>query len=462
MKNNKIQVLLLDDEEGIRSELNEFLSSREFSVFEASTPSEAFQILSTYPVDIAILDIRLPEISGIEVLQEIRRCYPNIANIMMSGHGDMETVIDALRMGAVDYFKKPFGLKDIYQTIEKYCQHLTFRKALNGDYYDHMLISNTETNEKTRLVAATAGMRKALEKMRLVARSGDTTVLITGESGTGKELIAKGIHQLSSRKDKPFVAVNCSSIPDELFESEFFGYTKGAFTSANGDKQGWFEAADKGTLFLDEIADMKPSLQSKLLRIMEDRNISRLGSTQLKKVDVRIIAATNGNLEEMVAQGKFRKDLYHRLNIFTIELPPLRERRESIPLLFAQFLEYYCDKLGMALPRVNKDVIDALSNYDFPGNVRELMHMVERALILCEGNRLTMEHFDHLQLKLTRKRTQDLVAHFAKPLDIVEKESIEVSLRTTGFNKSKTARLLNISRQALDRRIEKYKIELPN
>lgn len=451
-------ILILDDEADIRSEINEFLTSGEFQVQEAATPSEAFRVLSGFPVDIAILDIRLPEMSGLEVLKEIRRIYPKIQVIMMSGHGDMDSVILALRLGAVDYFQKPFHLHEMLAAIEKTRKVYTRSRPMNGDHFDYMLNEEFGKGSAASLIVVSNAMKVAVEKMRLVARSNDTTVLVTGESGTGKELIARGIHYMSARKDKPFHAVNCSSIPDELFESEFFGYKKGAFTGAFGDKSGWFEIADGGTLFLDEIGDLKSSLQAKLLRIMEDRQISRLGSTSTKKIDVRIIAATNQDLDQLILENRFRQDLYHRMNTFVIHIPPLRERKEGIPLLFAHYLDYYSQKLERGVPKVDKEIMDAMMQYDFPGNVRELMHMIERALILCEGDRLTFDHFDHLKIKM--QQSPDVQSHLApvKSLDNMQKETIEAALREAGYNKSQAARALKISRQSLDRRMVKLGI----
>jgi DNA-binding NtrC family response regulator len=379
---------------------------------------------------------------------------------MMSGHGDMDSVILALRLGAVDYFQKPFHLREMLETIEKTRKCNSKIGLLNGDHFDHTLNEAFGKGSSAALIVVGPAMKVAVDKMRLVARSKDTTVMITGESGTGKELIARGIHYLSCRKDKPFHAVNCSSIPDELFESEFFGYRKGAFTGAIADKAGWFEAADEGTLFLDEIGDLKPRLQAKLLRVMEDKQISRLGTTCTKKVDVRIIAATNQDLEKLILENRFRQDLYHRMNTFVINMPPLRERPESIPLLFAHYLDYYSHKLGMDVPKVEKEIMDALQQYDFPGNVRELKHMIERALILCEGKMLTFDHFDHLKIKMQQSPVAKYPVTPAKSLDNIEKESIKAALQETGSNKSKAARMLNISRQALDRRIERLGVEV--
>jgi DNA-binding NtrC family response regulator len=458
MEPQQTNILVLDDEAEIRGEINEFLTSRDIRVREAATPTEAFRTLSAHPVDIAILDIRLPEMNGLDVLQKIRRTYPKVQVIMMSGHGDMDSVIHALRLGAVDYFQKPFHLHEMLETIEKTRKVFTKSRPMNGDHFDYMLNEAFGKDSAASLIVVSPAMKVAVEKMRLVARSNDTTVLVTGESGTGKELIARGIHYMSSRKDKPFHAVNCSSIPDELFESEFFGYKKGAFTGAVGDKSGWFEVADGGTLFLDEIGDLKLSLQSKLLRIMEDRQISRLGSTSTKKIDVRIIAATNQDLDQLIMQNRFRQDLYHRMNTFVIHIPPLRERKESIPLLFAHYLDYYSQKLGMDVPKVRREIMDALMQYDFPGNVRELMHMVERALILCEEDTLTCDHFDHLKIKMMKTPVATYPAAPARTLGNIEKETIEAALKEAGYNKSGAARALMISRQALDRRMVKLGI----
>lgn len=461
MNSRNIRVLVLDDEPGIRMELNEFLTGKELSVLEASTPAEAFDLLSHREVDIAILDLRLPEMSGLDVLRKIRQRHPMVSNIIISGHGDMDTVIDALRLGAVDFFRKPFRMQDMFATIENTCRQMSLSRSAGKDHDAFLIQTSFEKDISPSLIAITPPMKQVVDRMRRVARTSDTTVLITGESGTGKDLVARGIHHLSNRRDMPFHAVNCSSIPDELFESEFFGYNRGAFTGASVNKPGWFELADKGTLFLDEISDLKLSLQSKLLRILEDRKIVRLGATRASAIDVRIVAATNRNLRELVAQGHFREDLFHRLNIFTIHVPPLRERREAIPLLLEHFLVYYSEKLGMKVPRVSRDLMEALLEYDFPGNIRELKHMVERAIILCEGNMLTFHHFDQLEMKLCRAGGQPDGTSSSRPLHLLEKESIVQALLQSQYNKSHAARLLGITRQALDRRIEKYGILLP-
>jgi DNA-binding NtrC family response regulator len=451
-------LLILDDESDIRMEIKEFLSSFGYNVFLAARPHEAFKIVANHPIDIAVLDIRLPEMNGLEVLKEIRRMRPDTKTIMMSGFGDMDAAITALRLGAVDFFQKPFLLNELHQTIEKVDKTLALSKAHQAEHVTHPGNKKKGSDLSFSFIAVSAAMKKVMEKMNQVARAKDTTVLITGESGTGKELVARGIHYFSDRKDKPFHAVNCSSIPDELFESEFFGYKRGAFTGAVTDKPGWFESADGGTLFLDEIGDLKLSLQSKLLRIMEDKEVYRLGSTIGKKVDVRVIAATNQDLEQLIMEKQFRADLYYRINSFILNIPALRDRKEGIPKLFAYYLEYCAHKLEKPIPEVDKSIMAALMNYDFPGNVRELKHMIEKAIIICDGDKLTLEHFYPLELKLQKANVKVKKENHFDSLDNIERSSIERILRDVRYNKSQAARLLKISRQSLDRRLIKLGI----
>ena len=459
MKN--IRILILDDEAEIRQELKEFLVSQGFSIFEAANPSEAFRILKEQPIDISILDIRLPEMSGLQVLREVKKLHPTMEVIMISGHGDMDSVIEALRSGAEDFLKKPFQLREVLHSIEKTSRFIQQSKLIknsnNAEFY-----RNVDLWKKigTPFIFGAASMERMYDLMVRVSASESTNVLITGESGTGKELVARGIHFMSPRKDHPFHSVNCSSVPDELFESEFFGYMKGAFTGANTDKPGWFEAANHGTLFLDEIGDLKPSLQAKLLRVIEDQQVTRLGGTKTTKVDIRLIAATNQDLEGMTRDQRFRQDLYQRLNVFTIDIPPLRERREDIPMLLNHFTSCFSGKMGKQITSVHKTLTEALEKYDFPGNIRELKHMTERAVILCDGEELTLNHFDHLMVKLRQSKPVEETKTHNLSLDYLEREFIEKAMREVMYNKSQAARLLNVSRQALDRKLAKYAISV--
>ena len=387
---------------------------------------------------------------------------------MISGHGDMDTVIEALRHGANDYLKKPFHLHQVLNSIEKTRKYITSRDLLLQKSEIETPISRALWEKVgSPFIFGSSVMEQLYAQMVKVSVADSTTVLVYGESGTGKELVAQSIHLLSQRKDKPFQSVNCSSIPEELFESEFFGYKKGAFTGALQDKPGWFEAAHEGTLFLDEIGDLKLSLQAKLLRIMDNQTVNRLGTTKTFKVDVRIIAATNHDLHAMVESERFRRDLYHRLNAFTINIPPLRDRKDDIPLLMNYYLNYYAGLIGKKITGISRSLADALYHYDFPGNVRELKHMIERAVILCDEGQLTLEHFDHLLEKLQpavggqRSAVGGQQSAVNGHMDIrqFEREAIEQALREADHNKSRAARMLGLSRQALDRRMEKFGIE---
>ena len=452
-------VLILDDEPGIRNELEEFLVEKNFTVFQAGLPSEAFSCLEEKTVDIAIVDIRLPEMNGIDVLKRIKKFYPATEVIMITGFGEMDIVINAMRLGAIDFFNKPFLLKDIDRAIQKTRTYIHFQREMISDCNIHSLCSEElQHSIGHTIIAESRQMKDVIKFMHKVASASHTNVLITGESGTGKELIAKGIHYLSNRKKNPFHSINCASISEELFESEFFGHTKGSFTGAISDKAGWFEASDKGTLFMDEIGDLKLSTQPKFLRILDDMTITRLGSTKAMKVDVRVIAATNQNLEKNMENRLFRTDLFYRLNSFSIHIPPLRDRKEDIIPLFYQFFREYSASLNKPIVEVDKHIFDWLLGYNYPGNIRELKHMVERALIHCQGDKLLFTHF-HQQKHKSDKSQLEQNSSISSLCDL-EKESIIQALNETNFVKIQAAHLLKISRQALDRKIEKYGIKL--
>lgn len=488
---DNLKILILDDEQRVRDEIEEFLEIREFEIFSAGNRETALDIVRNNNIDIAILDIKLPKgVSGLDVLSEIREISPSTEVIMISGHGDMTSVIEAMRRGAIDYFPKPFRLIDISKSIEKTKRFLKLNKELKEakgtvDTLSQRLFSNIGH----KFIGNSPKMHKVREMMNKVAQF-DTNVLITGESGTGKELVAHGIHYLSQRFKKTFHSVNCSAIPESLFESEFFGHKKGAFTGANEDKPGWFEIANDGTLFLDEIGDMPLVQQAKLLRILENKKVSKVGSRKVMDVDVRVIAASNQELEQMSQENKFRLDLYFRLSTFIIEIPPLRERFEDIPLLLSEFIKTNSEKIGKTIKGYDEEVVPHLQSYNFPGNVRELRNMIERAVILCDGDVLRKEHF-RLPMKnfdsgrFTPVNTQinnfptssqpvEPANENAKPskvipigeesqeeiLDLtqIEIEVITKAMAKTNNNKAKAAKLLNITWQALDRRLKKYHI----
>ncbi|MHC1705297.1 MAG: sigma-54-dependent transcriptional regulator [Tenuifilaceae bacterium] len=456
---DSLTILVLDDERIFRDEIKEFLETDGFSVYSAAKPSEAFDVLKEIEIDILILDLKLPEMDGLEVLQKVKNLYPEMEVIMITGHGDMDAVIQAMRYGAVEFFPKPFRLLDMKAAIQRTKRFINLHNRYKEVELSFTLISK-ELRDSVgyEIMGNSKEIMQVVDLMSKVAKADSTSVLITGESGTGKELVARGIHYLSSRKNAYFHAVNCSAIPDTLFESEFFGHKKGSFTGANEDKIGWFEVANGGTLFLDEIVDMQPSMQSKLLRVLEDKKIRRIGSNNDVSVDVRIIAATNQDLQKLLEENKFRSDLYYRLNSFEIKIPPLRDRKDDIPILLEYFLKMLSQKLNKKIPTVDSAVTKALMGYQFPGNVRELRNMVERALILCDGNKLSLKYFAGIS-PIDEMLEIDEVTEDIFDLDETEKRLIIKALQKTDYKKSEAAQLLNITRQSLDRRLEKYGID---
>ncbi len=454
----KIKILVVDDERRVREEIAEFLANNEFEVYKAAAPSEAFKILDAKSVDIMILDIRLPEMDGLSVLKRVKENFPEIEVIMISGHGDMSSVIEAMRYGAADFFPKPFRLMDINLAIQRTTRYITLNQKYKQLEKNYSLLSNEiQKNAGVQLIGKSKEMKHVIAMMTKVANVENTTVLITGESGTGKELVARGIHFMSSRKKKFFHSVNCSAIPETLFESEFFGHKKGSFTGAIENKAGWFEIANHGSLFLDEIGDMPLSQQAKLLRVLEERSVSRIGSHDKLDVDVRVIAASNMELESMAHKKEFRLDLYHRLSSFVIHLPPLRERKEDIPLLLDYFIKYYIEKLGTKITKIDPAISKELINYPFPGNVRELRNLVERALILSEGGVLKLSDFMiNKSPEMMESAEVNMPEIQVYDLELSEKRLIKKALEKCNNNKSKAAELLNISWQSLDRRMKKF------
>ncbi|MCT4604417.1 MAG: sigma-54 dependent transcriptional regulator [Marinifilum sp.] len=457
---SNLRILILDDEQLVRDELSEFLIDPNFQILKAETPSEAFEIMDRNEVHIAIVDVNLPEMSGLEVLEKIKKDYSDIEVIMISGYSEMDSVIHSMRLGASDFFTKPFRLRDVEHAIERTKKFVNLNKSLQEVKRNYSIISKEFYKAMGyEIVGESRHMKNLINLVGKVAKTENTSVLITGESGTGKELVARAIHYLSSRKENCFYAVNCSAIPETLFESEFFGHTKGAFTGASDTKTGWFEAANKGTLFLDEIGDMQLNLQTKFLRVLEDRKIRKVGSNIEIPFDTRIIAATNQNLMDLSNEKGFRLDLYHRISSFVIHLEPLRKRKEDIPLLLDYFVKYFNRIMAKNINEVDEAVVRKLLAYEFPGNVRELKNMVERAVIICDTNKLSLSHF---QMNEVNEEPSD---HYHFPseeildLELVEKNCIIKALERSNYNKSKAADLLNITWQSLDRRIKKHKIE---
>lgn len=458
----KLKILIVDDEVRLLQELEEFLGNRKFTVFKALKPSIAFDILEKNEIDILILDIKLPEMNGIDVLKKVKEQYPEIEVIMVSGHGDMTTVIEAMRFGATDYFPKPFRLLDINNAIARTKRFIELNNELKDTKSTLSILSKKlMQNIGVQILGNSKAVGNLIDMMTKVAKTDNTSVLVLGESGTGKELVAHGIHYLSSRSKNTFYSVNCSAVPESLFESEFFGHKKGSFTGATDDKDGWFENANNGTLFLDEISDMPLIQQAKLLRVLEERKVNKIGSRKSVNVDVRVIAASNKNLEEMALENKFRLDLFHRLSIFIIEIPPLRDRKEDIPILLDYYVNFYSQQMGNQIRTTDSQVVDMLMNYDFPGNIRELKNMIERAVILCEDEILSCKHFRLNNKNAINKVKPNTHRINDDNLDLEDniKTIIIRALEKTNNNKSKAAELLNITWQALDRRIKKLGIE---
>ncbi|KAF5066814.1 Regulatory protein AtoC [anaerobic digester metagenome] len=452
----KLRVLILDDETDFAEELKEFLQLRDFEVYTANTPGEGFESLRRRPYDLMILDIKLPGMSGLDILQQVKKLYPSMEVIMISGHGDMDTVIQAMRDGAIDYLRKPFRHIDIQLSIERTEKYLKlYRRYLEMQDQHSLISSELERMIDRTFIGESRPIRQVLELASTAAKYPNTNVLITGESGTGKEIVARIIHYASEQRNQPFCAVNSSAVTDSLLESEFFGHVKGSFTGAINDKKGYFEVANGGTLFLDEIADMPFALQAKLLRAIEEKKIKRVGGNEEIQVDFRIIAATNHNVENLIESRQFRLDLFHRLNTLTINIPPLRERPEDIEPLLRYFVNYFSAKLNKPLPKINAQLVESLKEYDFPGNVRELRNMIERAMIFCNTQTLSPVDFQ-LSNSKNGKSARSVVLN----LDEQEQNLILQALNECGYNQVLAAKMLGISRDSLIRRMKKFNIRI--
>lgn len=385
-KGTTTSILVVDDDEGIRDTLEAVLSEEGYQVAAASTGKAALELARGREFHLVLLDLRMPDMSGLEILPRLRSELPRAPIIIMTAYGTIKTAVEAVKQGAYDFVSKPFDLDEMRITIEKALAHE--RLKMENERLRTMLEDELVFQE---IVGRSAKMRAVFELIRKVANH-DVTVLIVGESGTGKELVARAIHYNSSRRAGPFLKLNCAALPDALLESELFGYEKGAFTGAQMRKPGRFELADGGTLFLDEIGNMSPSMQVKLLRVLQEKEFERVGGKSTVKVDVRILAATNSNLRSEVAKGTFREDLYYRLNVVQICVPPLRERKEDIPLLAQHFIKEFNVSLGKEFAGVSPQAMNLLTRYDWPGNVRELKNAIEAAMLLGEGPFIMPEH----------------------------------------------------------------------
>jgi two-component system NtrC family response regulator len=453
MKNYNI--LLIDDEATQRDVLTGYLKKKGFNIFSASSGKEGIDITKNNPVDIILSDFKMPDLNGIEVLEQVKKINPEISFVIVTAYGTVENAVKAMRLGAFDYISKPVDLDELDLMIDRIIEHKNLKS-------ENQLLK-TQLQEKYKISSIVSQSRKMEEVINVAARVADSkaNVLITGENGTGKEVLAKAIHFVSPRKDKPFVAVNVPALTETLLESELFGHEKGAFTGADKMKKGRFEIADGGTLFLDEVGDIPQSIQVKLLRVLQEHQFERVGSTEKIEVDVRIIAATNKELEQKIKDGTFREDLYYRLNVVSIKIPPLRERKEDILPLIENFIEKYCKENSKEKIEVSKEVIDALMKYSYPGNVRELENIIERAVVLTRDRVITL---DDLPMNVKGFKEEKSLGSLnegslTEQVEALEKQLIFDALQQSGGNQTKAGKLLGLTERNLRYKLKKYNIK---
>ena len=452
----KPRILVVDDESSHRQMIEAVLSAEGYEISQADDGRTAITAVEDKFYDLVIMDVRMPNVDGVQALQKIKQISPDIPVIIMTAYASVGTAVDALKSGAYDYLVKPLDIDELKILVAKALRHHQLEQEniyLKERLNDRFDFSN--------IIGRSPAMTKLFETMALVAPS-EATVLIVGESGTGKELIASAVHQNSPRKDRPLIKVNCAALPETLLESELFGHEKGAFTGAIARKQGRFQLSHNSSIFLDEIAEMAPATQAKILRVLQEREFEPVGSSQTIKVDTRIIAATNKNLEEEIKAGRFREDLYYRINVVTLVVPPMRERREDIPLLADFFLKQYAEKNNRPIKGFTPRAVDLLMRYDWPGNVRELENVVERAVIMARGDMITpLEFPDVLQDLDEEAKASPLALATGRSLKEVEKVMILRTLEETGGNRTHAARILEISRRTLQLKLKEYGINPP-
>jgi DNA-binding NtrC family response regulator len=444
------QILVVDDEATIRTGIAQILQKQKVAVATAADGQEALGLLARQPVGIVLLDIKLPDMDGVDLLKFIRREYPETEVIMITGYPAIQGAVECIKLGALDYLVKPFRVDELEVLIER-AQDLVAQR--------HAPLSPEEGREQgiDFIVGQSPAMQKVFAKIRRAAPS-DSTVLLTGESGTGKELAARAIHNLSPRRDKEFVPVDCSALVETLLESELFGHVKGSFTGAHQTKHGLFELANHGTFFFDEITNLSLNIQAKLLRVIQEREFMKVGSQKRIKLDIRIIASSNRDLREAIKAGTFREDLFYRLSVIPIHLPPLRERTGDIPLLVEHFLDKYRQRGDREVSGVSSQAMKMLCAYSWPGNVRELEHTIERIVILEDGDFIQPEHLPSF---ISQRQSEFQVFSDGEyTLEELEKRYIQLVLRRTKGRRQEAARILGINRKTLGHKIEKYNIKL--
>jgi two-component system, NtrC family, nitrogen regulation response regulator NtrX len=445
------KVLIVDDEQGIRAALGQLLEFEGYEVHTASNAVDGIAEFERFAPHLVFLDVKMAGIDGMEALKQIKQRDPRAVVVMISGHATIQTAVEATQLGAYDILEKPLDTDRILVTLRNALQHL--------DLHEENARLRESVQTRFRIVGRSFGIRALTERIEKVAAT-PSRVLITGENGTGKELVARAMHDHSPRAARPFIEVNCAAIPSELIESELLGHVKGSFTGAIADRAGKFEQADGGTLFLDEIGDMSPAAQAKVLRVLEDGVVTRIGGTRAIKVDVRVLAATNKELRHEIAEGRFREDLYYRLNVVPLHVPPLRERKEDIPLLVAHFVDLLTRREGMPPRTIDPSAVSRLQELDWPGNVRELRNTIERLLILSTGPRIGAEDVDRL---VGRRATDEIglgalteCRTFEEFKQAAERAFLLAKLREQDWNVSETARVLDMPRSNLYKKIERY------
>ncbi len=444
----RTKIIVVDDEDIVRESLHDWLDGVGYDVEVAASAEEALEILKKKKINIMLADLVMPGMNGIELMKEAKKIYPTLAAVIITAHATIQTAITAIREGAFDYIEKPFCPEKVELLIEKLVEH--------QDLIEENIALRRQIREKFQfegIIAKSSKMLKIFELIKTVAPT-NATVLITGETGTGKEIVARAIHHQSKRQNKPFIATSCAALAESLLESELFGHEKGSFTGAVGRKKGKFEAADKGTLFLDEIGEINANTQIHLLRALEEKKITRIGSNEEIAVDVRVITATNKDLRNMVLEGKFREDLYYRLKVVTINLPPLKERREDILPLAEHFLKKYTEENNKDFLKFSPGVIEFMLNYSWPGNVRELENMIEHGVILSKDKAVTMAELPQDIIHPTIQKE--------KTIEAVTKNHILNVLEETKGNITKAAAILGIRRMTLYNKLKKYNLTVNN
>ncbi len=449
-----MQILIVDDEKNIRSGLSKALSLEGYDTLTAEDGQEGWDLVNSSDVDLIISDLRMPRLSGEELLKRVSSAYPTLPVIILTGHGTVESAVQAMQNGAFDFVTKPINLDRLVLLVK--------RALANRELHQQHEALKREVDQLKlqygygAIIGKSAKMRKMMEAIRQVADT-KASVLITGESGTGKELVADAVHEFSSRSNGPYVKVHCAALSESLLESELFGHEKGAFTGALSRKKGRFELSDKGTIFLDEIGEINAQVQIKILRVLQEKTFERVGGEETIQVDTRIISATNKDLKEEIEKGSFREDLFYRLNVVNIEVPPLRERKEDIPLLMTSFLHEFNEENGREIQGFSQKAQSILYSYSWPGNIRELRNCIESALVMCRGDQIDLED---LPLHVRSGVTDDQISiQLGLSLSEAEKEIIRATLAFCNGNKSKTAEVLGIGRKTLHRKIQEYQID---